>query len=136
MDILKIVKTKGDALSMIKSTSILIGLISLFEIIQGIAWWVIIMIAWQESYSALIPLGLIWLNWLIVVLLAWWLYKLNSRIISWIFVLRFLYQTIATITNPYWIDVLSIIMSVLLLYMSIKAMESTIKLNRINKTKA
>jgi hypothetical protein len=36
MDILKIVKTKGDAISIIKSASILIGLISLFEIIQAI----------------------------------------------------------------------------------------------------
>jgi hypothetical protein len=69
-------------------------------------------------------------------LLVFGLYKLNSRIISGIFILWFLYQTIATITNPHGIDILSIIMSILLLYMSIKATEATIKLHRINNSKS
>jgi len=135
MDILKIVKTREAAISMIKNASILIGLISLFEIIQGIGWSVVVMIAWPEAYSTLIPLWLIWLNWLVVLLLAWGLYKLNSRIISGIFVLWFLYQTIATITNPYWVDILLVIMGILLLYTSIKALEATIKLNRMEPSK-
>lgn len=136
------INNQKSAWQIIKVSSFVAGILGILDIISGIIGSIIMIINGPEFYTVLIPLWLITLKGVITLLLAIWLYKSKNKIIALILLLLLWYPIITTIVisiATIWnqINIFGLIPTIIATYLSVRALEATIKIEKNNwkKTK-
>lgn len=133
----KPIKNKEDALETIKQTANTIAVllaISIFPLMLSFIPLVVdpktipieIFLTKEELAITILSLILIWL-------ITRWIYKRNSRLLTWILCLYYLLIVTERVIN--WILEIHTIISVIILYFGIRSFEATIKLHKRSQEK-